>query len=266
MGVSRISPGFFAEKLRAITDMLIGTHSENCDMSASISTVFRECHRLRRHLRDLKDEIDRGPRILKARQTHLANEEQAHKLAYDTIKKLKLKQKDDEGSLKTIEQQLSRLATRAMEVTTMKEMLATKSEIDQATAKKNILEDTILETITDVEDRTADLPNVEKRWADAQAEFKEYQLEAKERLERMIADQQRCESELLKQDAMIPPEVLGQYTRLVKGYGPDGLAGLKGLICQQCRSKVTEGQRTDLEGGAFVCCSSCGRALYTGGD
>lgn len=231
-------------------------------MAIAVPPILRECHRLRKHLRDLKDEIDRGPRVMKAQQTKLAAEEQQHKDAYDTIKKLKLKQKEDEGALKVVEQQLDKLGTKAMTVTTMKEMDAVKHETEMAAAKKGQLEDTILATMTDIEDRTADLPNVEQRWKDAQREFAQYQIDAKERLERLIEDQKLSEAELAKREAELPADMKDQYLRLAKSYGPEGLAAVKNMACQQCRTTIGESRFFELEAGKFVLCASCGRGLY----
>ncbi|CAN5340648.1 C4-type zinc ribbon domain-containing protein [soil metagenome] len=231
-------------------------------MASALPVLLRECHRLRRHLRELHDEIERGPRVLKAQQNKLAAEEQAHKDAYETIKQLKLKQKADEGSLKTIEAQLEKLGTRAMEVTTMKEMDATKNEIAMATAKKNSFEDAVLTSILEIEERTNDLPNVEKRWADAQAEFKQYQIDAKERLEAMLLDQKDCTLKLAEKDAQLPEDVRSLYDRIVKKNGPDALAGVKNRACQQCRTQMTEDKADQLISGHLLCCPNCGRMLY----
>jgi predicted nucleic acid-binding Zn-ribbon protein len=231
-------------------------------MAIPVPPILRVCHRLRRHLRDLQAEIDRGPVVLKAQQKRLTAEEQAHKDAYETIKRLKLKQKDDEGSLKTVETQLGKLQQRSVEVTTMKEMQATRSEIDQATAKKEGLEDAILAAMTEVEERTADLPNVEKRWADAQVAFAEYQKDAKDRLERLLEDQKLSQAELAKVEATLPEDVRGQYDRLVKAHGPDAFAAVRGRLCQHCRSSLPEQQTHELAMGRFMTCPSCFRALY----
>jgi uncharacterized protein len=231
-------------------------------MPTPTPTLLRECHRLRKHLRDLKDEIDRGPRVLKIQQQKLANEEQAHKDHFDTIKKLKLKQKDDEGSLKTIEQQLDKLGTKSMTVTTMKEMDAVKHETEQATAKKNALEDAVLTSMTEIEERTANIPNIEKKWKEAQQEFAQYQADAKERLERLVEDQKISEEQLAKHESEIPANVRDQYDRLVKNYGPEGLAGVRGQVCQQCRSGIGESRVIAIENGQFITCSVCCRGLY----
>jgi uncharacterized protein len=231
-------------------------------MPIDIPSVLRECHRLRKHLRDLKDEIDRGPRVLKAQQARLAAEEQEHKDAYDTIKKLKLRQKEDEGSLKVVELNLDKLGTKAMTVTTMKEMEAVKHETEQANAKKSQFEDSILEAMTEIEERTTNLPNVEKKWKDAQAEFAQYQIDAKERLERMLEDQSLSEAELARREAELPPEMRDQYQRLVKAHGPDGFAGVRGMVCGHCRSMIGESRIFELEAHKFVLCPNCGRGLY----
>jgi predicted nucleic acid-binding Zn-ribbon protein len=232
-------------------------------MAVPVSPILRDCHRLRKHLRDLQNEIDRGPRVLTIRQKQLAAEEQAHKDAYEAIKKLKLKQKDDEGTLKSVEAQIGKLQQRSVEVTTMKEMQAVKSEIEQATARKEALEDAILASMSEIEERTADLPNVEKKWADAQADFKQYQVDAKERLERMIDDQKKSQADLAETEAKLPPDVKPIVDRQVKAHGPDAFAALTGgRFCQHCRSSITDQQGHELMGGKFMTCPHCFRVLY----
>jgi predicted nucleic acid-binding Zn-ribbon protein len=231
-------------------------------MATDVPALLRECHRLRKHLRDLKDEIERGPRVLKAQQSRLAAEEQEHKDAYDTIKRLKLQLKEDEGSLKVVELNLEKLATKAMTVTTMKEMEAVRHETEQAQAKKGQLEDSILGGMAEIEERTANLPKVELKWKEAQSEFAQYQIDAKERLERMLEDQTLSIAELAKRDAELPGDMKDQYDRLVKAHGPDGLAGVKGTVCGHCRSIVGESRIFELEAGKFVTCAVCGRGLY----
>lgn len=231
-------------------------------MSTAVASTLRELHRLRRHLRDLQTEIDQGPRVLKMQRDQLAAEEQGHKDAHETIKRLKLKQKDDEITLKQTEDNLAKFQAQLNSAGSTKEFRAKESEIAQASAKKGEYEDAILTTITEIEERTADLPNVERRWADAQKLFQQYEADAKERMERILADQTASQAQLADWEAKIPPEVKGPYDRLVKKHGPDGLAAVVGRTCQQCRTSITEQQKNSLLAGAFVCCSHCGRGLY----
>ena len=111
-----------------------------------ITDIFREAHRLRKHLRELQKEIDLGPRVLKSRQDDLEAERQAHKDHHDAITKLKLKQREDEGSLKQTDTRLAKLEDQLTGISVQKEYDAKQSEIAQAKAKKGDLEDAILAT------------------------------------------------------------------------------------------------------------------------
>lgn len=228
----------------------------------SVTDLFREIHRHRRHIRDLQNEIDLGPRVRKDRQDELAREDAVHKECYDAVKRLKLKLKEDEGTLKQVEQHLDKLSLRAMQVTTMKEMDATKHETEIAQAKKAELEDAILAGMTEIEERTARHPQDEQRWAAAKADFAQFEVDANERYERMVEDLKLTNARLAEADAQIPADVKANYDRLVKTYGPDGLAAVKGKVCQQCRAGLTDQQVINLQAGRFFACPRCGRALY----
>ena len=173
-----------------------------------------------------------------------------------------MKQKEDEGALKQTEQRLDKLAGDLNSAGSKKEFDAKQSEIAQATVKKGELEDAVLTAITEIEDRTAKLPEVDKAWASAQAEFAQARKDGEERLDRMLADQKESQAKLVETEKLLPVEVKSQYDRLVKAYGADGLAAVKGKSCQQCRTTIPEQIRTSLLGEKFICCVTCGRGLY----
>lgn len=228
----------------------------------SVTSALRECHRLRVHLRNLQAEIDRGPRVLQGYQDDLDAAKQAHKDHHEAITKLKLKQREDEGSLKQTEARLAKLDEQLRGLGVPKEIAAKEHEIEMAKAKKGELEDAILATITELEDRTAAIPAVEQAWAQAQADFKQLQIEAAERVAGMKADQVACTEELAKVEAALPPDVKKTYDTIVKAKGPDAFAAAKGKVCQACRTSMTEAQFTQLTHGAFRTCGSCGRLQY----
>jgi uncharacterized protein len=228
----------------------------------SVTSALRECHRLRVHLRNLQAEIDRGPRVLKGYQDDLEAARQAHKEHHDAITALKLKQRADEGTLKQTEGRLAKLEEQLPGLTVQKEYAAKEHEIELARARKGELEDAILATITELEEKQAAVPAVEAAWAQAQADFKQFQAEAEERVTAMKADQEHCTQELAKTEATLPADVKPTYNSIVKAKGPDALAGAKARVCQGCRTTMTEGHFTALRGGEFRTCSSCGRMLY----
>lgn len=227
-----------------------------------VTEVFREAHRLRKHLRELKKEIDLGPRVLKEHQDELDEERQAHKDHHDSITRLKLKQREDEGSLKQTDTRLAKLEDQLIGISVQKEYDAKKSEIAQAKAKKADLEDAILTTMTEIEERTAAIPAVEKKWADAQAAFEEFKRQAADRLEMLRNGKAASEALLVKVEVGIPEEIRPRYDKLVKAHGPEAMAAVKGKSCQACRTDMTDQKIIELRRGEFMQCSTCGKLLY----
>lgn len=228
----------------------------------SLMSALRECHRLRSHLRDLQAEIDRGPRVLKEHQDELEAERVAHKAHHDAITALKLKQREDEGTLKQTESRLVKLEDQLPGLTVQKEYAAKELEIVHAKEKKGELEDAILTTITELEEKIAAVPSVEEKWKQAQADFAQFQKDAAERLEAMKADTTVCQGDLAKAEAELPTDVKRTYDTIVRGKGPEAFAAAKNRVCQGCRTTMAEQQFADLRRGTFRVCSTCGRMQY----
>ena len=228
----------------------------------SVTSALRECHRLRVHLRDLQAEIDRGPRVLKEHQDELEAERRAHQGHHDAITHLRLKQREDEGTLKQTEVRLAKIEEQLTGISVQKEYAAKELEITHAKEKKAALEDAILATIAELEERAAAIPTVEEKWAAAQAEFKQFEVEAAERLERMTADMAASRADLAAAEAKLPPDVKSTYDQIVRTKGPNSFAGVKNRVCQGCRSTMTEVQFMDLRDGTFRTCVNCGRMQY----
>lgn len=234
-------------------------------MPRSVPELLKECHRIRRHLRDLQSELDLGPRVQKIQVTALDQARATHAAAHDHVKKTRLKQKDDELTLKQTETRLAKLQVDINSAGSKKEYDLKLNEIAAATKGKSDLEDTILTAITETEERSAELPAVDTTWKEAQDEYTRLRTEATERVERLKADQVGSAATLAATEAELPSDVAPLYTRLVRQYGPDALAGVHGRTCQQCNTTMTEEARSRLAGGAFICCTQCGRGLYPTG-
>ncbi len=227
-----------------------------------ITDALRECHRLRKHLRELALEIERGPRVLKIRQEKLEAERAAHKEHHDSITKLKLRLREDEGTLKQTEQRLAKLEAQLTGISVPKEYAAKESEIAQAKEKQGALEDAILQTIGEIEAKTAAVPQVEQQWAEAQTELAEFQKEAAERLERLKAEHVASLVALEKAEEGIPEDNRSRYDQYIKAHGPEAFAAVKNRICQGCRTALTEQRELDVRHGTFLLCSTCGKMLY----
>jgi predicted nucleic acid-binding Zn-ribbon protein len=232
----------------------------------SDADTLRECHRLRKHIKALQEEIDRGPRVLKAIQANLDREQQEHKDHHDAITRLKLKQRDEEGTLKQTETRLKKLEDQLTGISVTKEYDAKKSEIRQATEKKLQVEEAILAAMSEIEDRTNAIPVVEKKWSDAQAEFQQAQIDAKDRMTALQADLGGSRESLAKTETAIPDKHRAQHDHLVKARGPDAYAAVRDKVCQGCRTGVSQQRLLEVQAGHYILCQSCGRMLHPAVD
>ncbi len=227
-----------------------------------VTSALRECHRLRTHLRNLQAEIDAGPRVLAENKEELDTQRAEHQAHYDTITRLKLKQREDEGTLKQTDERLAKLRDQLEALVAPKERAAKELEITHAEEKKANLEDTILATITELEEKHAAVPAVEAKWKAARDEFKQFETDAAERLQRMTEDTAASRTDLTAAEAHLPRDVKALYDQIVKAKGPEAFAGAKNRVCQGCRSTMTETQFMDLRDGTFRTCVNCGRMQY----
>lgn len=231
-------------------------------MSTPLPTLLREIHRLRRHLRDLQEELTRLPISLKARHTKVAKAEQTLKEAQDGIKHLKVQLHDKETSLKSTGQQLAKYERQLPDMTTPKEIEAKQTEIANSKATIAKLEEELLSGMSDLDNRVAKVPELEGLVKKAKEEAVAFEAESKERQERLAREKKLAEEELKKTEAQLPPAARGQYDRIIKAHGADALAEVNGRNCSHCRSSVTAQTVHELAKGTFVFCPSCGRALY----
>jgi predicted nucleic acid-binding Zn-ribbon protein len=229
---------------------------------ASVPAILREAHRLRRLLRDLQAEIDRGPRVRKAQQAKLDQAEAAWRDAQDGLKKLKVTVHEKDTSLKATEQAIKKYTKQLDEVGSPKEYEAKQTEITNAKNRVATLEEEILAGLAEIDERTAGLPGEEAKVKQARTEFAAWEAQAKERLDGLTAEHKRADAELKALEATLPPDAVAQYNRLVKAYAADAFAAVQGRSCQHCFTNLTEQAATNLTNGQFVCCPGCARGLY----
>jgi len=229
---------------------------------AGIGDTFREIHRLRKHARDLQQEIDRGPIQLKARRGVAARAADAAKAAHDDLKKLKVGTHEKEVSLKATHTQIAKYEKQLDEVKDKKQYDALKLEIAGARQKAQGFEDQILEAMTQAEEKAAKLPEQDKAAAKAQDDLKAFEKEQTERIARLAEQLKTTLGELKTVETNIPEQFVPQYQRMVAAFGADSLAGVENHSCKYCHTHITVQQMHEVETGQFVTCRSCCRGLY----
>lgn len=226
------------------------------------ASLFREIHRLRRFARDLEEQINRIPRQRKAYQTKLATREKTLKDEQDAIKKLKVLASEKEKELKGKGEQIERYERQQTEITSKKEYDALRIEIAHAREVCAKLEDEILQSICDYEERQARLPEVEKAVALVKEEVARFEAEASPRKTDLDAQLAQTLKQLKEIEAQVPRDLKAQYDRTVASMGADGFSLVKNRSCSECNTEIIRSMELNLLNEECVVCKSCGRLLY----
>jgi len=227
--------------------------------------ILKELHRLHRHLKDLDAKIEQAPRQLTIQQMKLAKQEENLKQAHDAIQQLTLQSREKEGSVKSTQQLVLKHEKQLTEAVAKKEYEALKKEIAQEKGLIGKLEDEILAAIAQVEEKTAQLPEVENTTQKARADFAQFEKDFQERLDRLAGEKTRAQAELIATEATLPDDIRVQYARFINAKGSDCMAGVKGRTCLACYTEITSQMLGELGRGVFMMCKNCGRMLYVEG-
>jgi predicted nucleic acid-binding Zn-ribbon protein len=226
------------------------------------AVILKELHRLRCLIEDLDEKISEAPRKLSIQEKRLANQENALKAAQEHLKNLALQIRDKEGSVKATQTQIKKYEKQFDEAANKKEYDALKSEINQEREHISKLEDEILAAMTEMDEKKAQLPEVEKLAQKSRDDFAQFKKDQEELLSRYANEKTRATEVMKEAEATLPEDVRPQYLRMVAGKGTECMSGVKGRICSACYTEVTSQMLSELKREMFISCKNCGRMLY----
>ena len=229
---------------------------------AGPAAILKDLHRLRRFTKDLRTEVERLPRLLKAQQNRVLQQEEALKEAQEYLKKLKVKVHEKEGDLRATHQQITKHQKQLNEAASKKEYDALQAEIAADRKKCQQLEDEILGGMAEIDERTAQEPELQQALQRTREECAQFEKDSKARAADLTEQLRQAQQQLKDVEATLPGDVRPQYERLVGHGGEDAMAAVQGRSCAACYTEITGQMYNDLLIGQFVLCKSCGRILY----
>jgi predicted nucleic acid-binding Zn-ribbon protein len=225
-------------------------------------TILREIHRLRKNAKDLSTRVEQGPKQQQLQKDKVARQEQLLKQAQDEVKHSKVTAHEKEVSLKSIDEQIKKYEKQLNDIMSKKEYDALKHELSHARDKVAKIEDEILTVLTEIEERTAKLPELEKNLKETKAQAEQLARDYETRMADLANQHKEVTARLAEVEATLPEDIKVPYDRLIRAMGEDALAAVEGNVCAACYTGITPQNRNDLLRSAFVLCKSCGRMLY----
>jgi len=229
---------------------------------AGPAALFRDIHRLRRFARDLQEQIERVPRQLKAQETRVSRQQDLLRQTQEAIRHLKVAAHEKEVSLKSKHGQVARHEQQLQGAGSTKEYNALQAEIAAGKEACLRLEDEILACMAESEEKSAQVPELEKALRQAREEFAAFEKEASARRAGLQEQLNDTLKQLAQAEEQIPPNIRPQYNRIVAAMGADALAAVRERTCSACHTGITAQNHNDLLQEHFVICASCGRIIY----
>ena len=224
--------------------------SELQGLDTRIAGLERKLEAIPARLQAIRDSEERAKSALEAQRAKVAGV-----------------RKDRRSREKDLEQNASEKAKRdakLYEVKTNKEYSAVLAEIETLKVDRGRIEEEILALMEAEDQLDRHIGEGQKRLAAQTEEFKAQSAAAREEQRALETDLGGVQGERASLVRDIPRDLLGQYSRLLKGRGGLAVAivGSNG-ICGGCRLSLTPQRFNELrQSSQILVCEGCGRILY----
>ncbi|WP_373649832.1 zinc ribbon domain-containing protein [Schlesneria sp. DSM 10557] len=228
---------------------------------SSISAGMRQLHRLRIKLREISDQLERGPRKIAARKQLIEKKKEEIEAQRNKLKQMKLAADQKNLQLKSSEGRIYDLSGKLNAAASNREYEALRSQIAADTMAKSVLEDEILEALDKVDVIQMEIKNAESDITTIESELQTLVQEVNSKEAGLKEQAAALEVEIAQAEEILPPDIVPQYRRLVQAYGADALAPVVNKSCSECYVSLTAQVYLELRAGRVRFCT-CGRLMY----
>jgi len=228
-------------------------------------TALRRLHEILLQVADIRGQIERGPKQIKAAQGQL-------QIARDALAQCKeaIKQKRMEGDRKQLlqrerEAKLYEWQGKLNAANNNREYQAVKDQIAADTQANSVLSDEILEILESIDAIQAKSVELEAKLKVVESDTAKTESRIQERLVVLKQELARVEGELKAEEAKIPADFEDTYRRLVDSRAEEAFAPLDDKSCGGCNTGLTLKLIDQLRMGTPALCSSCGCLIYRPG-
>jgi predicted nucleic acid-binding Zn-ribbon protein len=231
---------------------------------AVTAELLETLHRIHRQLGDLRDRKERGPRQIRAREGNVAKLEAELAAAQDAVKQAKLLGDRKQLDLKASEIRIADWKVKLNTCNSNKEFQTMKEQIAAAEMAGSVLADEILESMEKVDQLEVAVREVKERVAASKTDLARFRDSVAQEASLVAGDITRLEGELAEAEKSLPGEFRGDYDRVIRAKGADGMARMEAGTCEGCGQSITLNQQNNLLMSKAVFCTACGRLLYRG--
>ena len=193
----------------------------------------------------------------------LESEKQHLKSLEEELKKIQLKQREQEKELANKEANIKKFDGQLAQVKTNKEYSALQQEIASLKADNSVLEEEIIKIIDQVEAAEEEVKKERERLKEVEKKFQEREGELSRKEKTLNEGLESLKKNREETIQKVSPEVRNMYDAIVKKKQGLGLAPLNGETCGACQMQVRAQVINELQlGQDLILCEACSRILY----
>jgi hypothetical protein len=235
-------------------------------MENRVDNGLAELHRLLLGLKEVQEQMERGPRQLKARQQAIAQKQVELETQRQKHKALRMSADQRSLQLKTNEAKIGELKVKLNQASSNREFDIIRAQIEADTVANSVLEDEILDALEKVDAAHIAIKKLEEEVAHAKAEETRVAAEISAAQPGHQSRQAELQTAITNAEARLPENVIVAYRRLAQAYGAAALAQVDGTTCSSCYVSLPPQMVMQVRDGHVLFCKTCGRLLYMGRD
>ncbi|TWU41409.1 putative zinc ribbon domain protein [Novipirellula aureliae] len=231
--------------------------------SIEISTeLLRTLHRIHRQLTDLRSQLDRGPRQIKAGEAMVVRSAAAIAEIEERRKKAILASDEKQLQLQTRELHIEELKAKLNIAGSNREFSLLKDQIAADEQANLVLSDEIFEGLERIDSIDQELAKAQAEWQEQQADQQQRVADVDAKMKTLTVELHRVEAELEESEKQIPAAVKADYQRMVRAKGEEALAPTDGGSCGGCNQTLTTQLISTVQLSQLVRCPNCNAFLY----
>ena len=224
--------------------------------------LLRKLHRIHRQRADLKGQIERGPRQIKAGEAMIAKAQADVQAAQQTLKRATIACDEKQLQLKSREMRIVDLEGKLNTAASNREFSLLKEQIAADKQANSVLSDEILEGLEQIEQLEAKVSEAQQELKKQQADHETRVAETQQKLADLANELSRVEADLESTEQEIPAGAVADYKRLTDARGEEALAPVDGDSCGGCYHTLTTQLIDRLRMSLLIRCPNCNAFLY----
>ena len=223
---------------------------------------LRELHQLHIEHTDVLDQLEAGPRKVRAREALTVKRQADVEMAQHGLTDLR-KASDERGlQLKVNETKLADLRSKLNAASSNREFGIIQGQIEADVAANAVLEDEILELFDRVDTAQCRVGEVEVQREAATVEHQRSMDEVAAAESGLEQQRDKLKQGITEAESILSQDATERYLRLVKAHGPGAMAEVVEGSCTACSIRLSQQLVVELSLEQIVSCNNCGRLLY----